>query len=375
MIAVFYGRSYANACKRILNSFLESIDRNTDHRAVFINTLKNSTMLQEVPAEMDFIEFPILNVLKYSKNWNEFDSECEKFLVENNIDKVVMYGSTMVQGFRCGQEKSIVHNLNKMVDRNDYRMNYISVANFFAYVRFIGVCSKVCDMFVHQVIDPFEPDYSKVYDFKEYRSCCEIKLFDRKTTIMPFYERYSFFEGSFGFDNEDRSLDFQFGGTAVTEDREWLSVLVNDIDSIMEKESLVRDVFVQTKKSTATRKMVSQIEYVYGLSDVLSTLTVPAYHKDAFSLCRLVESAGNGCVPLVMKGCNLRSIESIYPELCEVIDDKLICSNAEEVVDNILKLKNGTRKEVVEEIRNSFTSSKVLDIQWLKSRWQKLLKI
>lgn len=375
MIAAYIADSITAGRMRVLESFLAALQKFVSKDAVLVNSSGRGLIDSVVPEGMKQVDFKTNDVLKQTGNWPDYIDACKKFLVDNDITTMFVIGSTMVQGKKFGGEHLIARDVDRMQHEVNLRMNFASMKTFYTRVQFINACSQVCKHAYHQVVDPQEPDYSRVFDFDEYVEFVDLQFASRKRTLMPYYEWYSFKEDQNSIDFSSRNLAFTFGASAVTADRHYLIALVNEMKESFDREKLQYDILLRTKveagKSRTT--FVDQRQYVYDLQYAVATIVVPAYDAEAFSWFRFVESAARGCVPLVYKECCIDSIKKCYPETYKVICDELIVDDVEDVVKKVRKfMDDSERVKMCKKIQDSIASKHVFDIQWLHDRWHKL---
>lgn len=375
MIAAYIADSITAGRMRVLESFLTALHEFVSKDVVVINSSGRGQIDSVIPEGMKQIDFKTNEVVKQTGSWPDYIDACKKFLVDNDITTMFVIGSTMMQSKKFGDEHSIAKDVDRMQHEVNLRMNFVSMRTFYTRVQFINACSQVCKHVYHQVIDPQEPDYSRVFDFSNYVEFVDLQFASRRRVLMPYYEWYSFKDDQNSIESSDRSVAFTFGASAVTADRHYLIALVDEMKESFDKEKLRYDILLRTKVEVgkSRTKFVDQRQYVYDLQYAVATVVVPAYDAEAFSWFRFVESASRGCVPLVYKECCLDSIKKCYPETYKVICDELIVNNATDVVEKVKKFSNDSeRVKICKKIQDAIASRHVFDIQWLRDRWHKL---
>ena len=375
MIAAYIADSITAGRMRVLESFLTALYEFAGKDVAVINSSSRSMIDSVVPEGMKQIGFKTNEVVKQTGNWPDYIDACKKFLVDNGITTMFVVGSTMMQGKKFGDEHLIAKDVDRMQHEVNLRMNFVSMRTFYTRVQFINACSQVCKHVYHQVIDPQEPDYSRVFDFNEYVEFVDLQFASRKRVLMPYYEWYSFKEDQNSIEFSDRNLAFTFGASAVTADRHYLIALVDEMKEAFEREKFQYDILLRTKVEVGKNRtpFVDQRQYVYDLQYAVATIVVPAYDAEAFSWFRFVESAARGCVPLVFKECCVDSIKKCYPETYKVICDELIVNDAVDVVEKVKKFTDDSERiKTCKKIQDSIASRHVFDIQWLQDRWHKL---
>lgn len=375
MIAAYIADSITAGRMRVLESFLTALYEFVGKDVVVVNSSGRGQIDSVIPEGMKQIDFKTNEAIKMTGNWPDYIDACKKFLVDNDITTMFVIGSTMVNGKKFGDEHSIAKDVDRMQDEVNLRMNFVSVRTFYTRVQLINACSQVCKHVYHQVIDPQEPDYSRVFDFNEYVEFVDLQFASRRRVLMPYYEWYSFKDDQNSIESLDRSIAFTFGASAVTADRHYLIALVNEMKESFDKEKLQYDILLRTKVEVgkSRTKFIDQRQYVYDLQYAVATVVVPAYDAEAFSWFRFIESASRGCVPLVYKECCLDSVKKCYPETYKVICDELIVNDAADVVEKVKKFSNDSERiKTCKKIQDAIASRHVFDIQWLRDRWHKL---
>ena len=375
MIAAYIADSITAGRMRVLESFLSALYEFASKDVVVINTSSRGLIDSVVPEGMKQIDFKTNEVIKQTGNWTDYIDACKKFLVDNSITTMFIIGSTMVQNKKFGDEHSIARDVDRMHHEVNLRMNFVSMRTFYSRVQFINACSQVCKHVYHQVVDPQEPDYSRVFDFNEYVEFVDLQFESRRRVLMPYYEWYSFKEDQNSIEFSGRNTAFTFGASAVTADRHYLIALVNEMKESFDKEKLRYDILLRTKVEVGKSRItfVDQRQYVYDLQYAVATIVVPAYDAEAFSWFRFVESAARGCVPLVYKECSIDSIKKCYPETYNVICDELVVNDVDDIVNKVKKFTDDSeRTKICKKIQDSIASRHVFDIQWLHDRWHKL---
>lgn len=375
MIAAYIADSITAGRMRVLESFLTALYEFVSKDVVVINSSSRGLIDSVVPEGMKQIDFKTNEVVKQTGNWPDYIDACKKFLVDNDITTMFIIGSTMVQNKKFGDEHLIAKDVDRMQHEVNLRMNFVSMRTFYTRVQFINACSQVCKHAYHQVIDPQEPDYSRVFDFDDYAEFVDLQFASRRRVLMPYYEWYSFKDGQNSIEFSDRNIAFTFGASAVTADRHYLIALVDELEESLGKENLAYDILLRKKVEVGKSRtmFVDQRQYVYDLQYAVATVVVPAYDAEAFSWFRFVESAARGCVPLVYKECCLDSVKKCYPETYNVICDELVVNNAADIIEKVKKFTDDSdRIKTCKKIQDAIASRHVFDIQWLQDRWHKL---
>jgi hypothetical protein len=134
-----------------------------------------------------------------------------------------------------------------------------------------------------------------------------------------------------------KSIDFVFGYTVITKDRNSIFTEVNEIVSCFDNFKLyVHD------KVNGTSNFLSRELYLEQVAKAKYTLIIPPYDKESVSIYRILESIELDCLPLFHKDVNYKLIEeSFNVDLSKLIlkDNSFIPFTEEERCDIIKQLK------------------------------------
>ena len=375
MIGIFIGDNIRSSCYKLINSFLEVMKLVISDKFVFINLNKGHRFDFLVPDGIDIIRFPMLRSIEESQSWVKYQNDVRDFLQENDIDTVIQFGACMLQSYNRDKEVGMQRQFMRC-DTNDHNcMNYLSMTTFMARMYFSRVCSEVCNNFYKYDVDPQEMCLSRLFDFtgKNFAEFYMVKPRGYDLTVMPYYE-YVLFELDEKVD-ETRTIDFEFGASALTAARAYLVPLAENMREKLDEAGVEANVYLQMPKSIGKKneQLVDQFQYVYNMNFVKTTLIVPSYCIDSFSWERFVAAVSKGCVPLVLSDCSLTSIDRLYPEVTDIIKKKLIVHDENEIADKVKYFSDARiRTLCVKELTDAIATKHVLDIEWLRDRWSKL---
>lgn len=375
MLGIFVGDNIRGSCFKLISSFLEVMKLVTDEEFVFISLNRSHRFDFLVPDGIDIIQFPMLSVVDSTQSWVQYQNEARDFLIENNIDTVIQLGATMLQMYSRDKEVDMLKQFARCEANDSYGMSYVMMKVFMSRIYFTNVCAEVCDNFYKYDIDPQEMRLSRLFDFtgKNFAEFYMVKPRGYDVTIMPYYE-YALFELDEKVD-ADREIDFEFGASAISPDRAFLIPLVDSVEKMLDESGIVANIYLQRPKSAGKRdkRLVDQLQYVYNMNFVKTTLIVPSYCHDSFSWERFVAAISKGCVPLVLSDCCLDSFRKLYPEVVSIVERKLLVFDEKDIVGRIRYFRDDRKRRLcIEELKNAIASKHVLDIQWLKDRWGKL---
>ena len=98
------------------------------------------------------------------------------------------------------------------------------------------------------------------------------------------------------------------------------------------------------------------------------------YDHQAFGWTRFCECLYNNCLPLVWSECSMQDIENAFPETTTVIRSNLLVYSVEDLVRKVDYFcdNEAKRENLIEMLKESIYKKHVLDIKWLRKRWQRL---
>lgn len=321
------------------------------------NQFKN-TLLTRV-CDCDMIDGHLVSLAK-DLGWTKFREHVKSLLAEHNIDTLIIFSSQMGGGISF-KNPSIIKTCIKGCNRDDrYGAKFSLAMQQYVYIQFILAASDVCENVYQYIIDPTEPDYSRAIKFKNFRTLYYAACKRRNAVIMPFYEyglkHYCDY-------NVNKTIDFTFGATALTDDRRYM------IDS---KEYLENhdgwDCNIITKANVGVRP---QSEYFFGLAQSKFSLVVPSYDAKTFSIERFFECVFCDCVPLVFSSCCMNDI-SCYPDIIDIINSYLLVDSFSDIDAKIASFSDSMRCQVIYDIMDSESVKMITDLDWLRNRWSQL---
>lgn len=215
--------------------------------------------------------------------------------------------------------------LNKFIERN---LN-IKICNYL----YDPKCTKLSDVdVISKSLNGRKIEYLNAYYDKT-----------KNHKALSIFEYFCFKDYNVNF--KIKKYDFVFGYTASIEtDRKYLSDFIRS--NVNENEK----VLIFTKdKFTKRNNLINQKEYFDKIRMSKFSLVVPSNDKDSFSFSRMLECISNGCIPLILEGCNIELIKDNYIDLYEYIKNNLVIKLNENVNDKISLIDyNKTIKEILD---------------------------
>lgn len=333
-----------------------------------IDFYKSCKMKNELGESVSTFDMPIDDILKDANDWNEVAFAIDEYLDEGHFTSFVCYKSLMDTGFlKFGFENGASRYLKRAYEENSAKyMNYTSMRKKICWLVFIDRCSKRAEHFYQYVTDPQEADFNKVFEFKDFKRLYYNKATRTRSLLMPFYE--------YMLDKDSdvklpKTSPFTFYCSAVTDDRAYIAEMQEGLESIEGW-----DVNIGTRDTEHKTLMVSQDEYFYMLKAAKVSLVIRPYDHEAFSWTRFCECLYNDCVPLVWNDCNFQDVETIFPEVVKFTKENLLVGSIDELKQMVDWLDNDleARLNTLDFLKTCVYKKNVLDIQWLRDRWQKL---
>lgn len=214
--------------------------------------------------------------------------------------------------------------LNKFIERN----SNVKIYNYL----YDPKCTKLTDVdIINKSLNGREILYLNAY-------------YDRikNHKALSIFEYFCFKDYNVNFNI--KKYDFVFGYTASIEtDRKYLSDFISN--NVYENDKVLifaKDKFVKRNN------LIKQKEYFDKIKMSKFSLVAPSNDKDSFSFSRMLECISNGCIPLILEGCNIEIIKDNYIDLYEYIKNNLIV-NLDENVNKKINLINydKTIKEIL----------------------------
>lgn len=139
----------------------------------------------------------------------------------------------------------------------------------------------------------------------------------------------------------DKTIDFVFGFTIITEDRLWLK----DVADAVAKNFNTSKIFVHDKL-TGESNFLDRDIYLGLIEKAKYTLIIPAYDQSAVSIYRIVESLELGCIPLFHHKVNVAHLEKSFGK----IDPRLILPED----NSFTPFTNFERCDIIDSMKSKF---------------------
>ena len=362
MVGIYIGGSMAQSNSNVIGYFLQHVPTFLNEEVVFIDKFR--VRKAERFSSCDVIKYDGREFIDAVQDWGLYLRHAKEFLVENGIDKLIVVKLPYSNGFKRNDD-NVVKNFLKSDDPRK-SMSFISVRSQFETFKFIEAASSVCDFVYQYVIDPEEVTLSDYFGFKSFD-----KLYYLDNDCYEFAPYWSYgLMNDAGVKNEDKERDFMFYCTAEGDNRKWLRDIADDVEK---KCCLDINIIRKGSKKNATKKkVISQDLYFQLLSTSKYTAVIPSYSDTTFSWMRFIEAVMCGCLPLVFKSCNLDEMRKTFPDICDIIESSLLVSDFFECEDVVNGMSENGRERIVNDIFYCDSLQNVLDIEWIRKRWQSI---
>lgn len=311
----------------------------------------------------DAIGVPVTRVdTSFQGSWQNKLVDATSVLEYNDIDTLIVFKTDLRDNFRYNKETG-GRTLVKGSRKNDaYSSTFLSSKTQLENLKFVEAASIVCDNVYQYALDPDEARLDVLFDFKNFARLYFNECERQGSVFIPYHE-YSMVREYAPIDTDAKQL-FCFHATANNDRRKWLA----DMKEMLESNPAY-DCRIKVRNSRGTS---CQRGYMNILQHSLYTLVIDSYDPDAFSWPRFFEAIACGCLPFVMRDCNLQDIENIYPDLHDIITSELLVDSFDDVESRIQKMSESMRLQLIGDIMSSDSVKKVTDLDWLRGRWQTL---
>lgn len=357
MIGLFIAGNLDSKSNMTVKAVVKTLLDTNDNIFVVTN-LKNKfiKLLGDVYKER-IIEYNIKNC----KDYKDAIDLSKKILKDNDIKKLIIYKSILCQGYdnsNMSLAKSFINNIEN--ECYDKMWNYVSVRNVLLKFTFIMEASKYCDSVYDFVLDPQEPRYDKVLKFNNYKTLYGMVKNDM--FYMPCFE-YGVKEICNKLD-KNKTNDFIFYCGAVTDDRKFIAEQKEKLESLENC-----DIKIFLKK----QRPLPQNEYYEKLAKSKYTICIKAYDKTAFSMYRLIEALECDCLSFIMKDCCLDDVKNTFEDIYDILINNLIVEDFDEAISKCSNWDEDKRKNIINDIKNTPSYKKIMNKEFIKKRWGKIL--
>lgn len=362
MLGIYLGGSMAQSNSNVVSYFLRHVPTFIDDDVVFID--KFMTTKAERHCSCDIVKYDGKTFIDSVRDWGEYLEHAKQFLESNGIDKLIVLKLPYSIGFMDGNDRTLRSFLSN--DDAHASMSFISVRTQLESFKFIEAASTVCEYVYQYVIDPNEVTLSDYFEFKHFE---KLYYLDRAGCKFAPYWCYGLLLDD-GVRNDTKTEDYMFRCTAEGENRKWLRDIADDI---VKNCSLDINIIRKGSRKNATAvKPISQELYFFMLSTTRFTTVIPSYCESTFSWMRFMEAAYSGCLPLVLKSCDLTEVRDTFPDVCDIIESSLLVEDFYECEDKVKTMPEPDRQKIVADICSCSSLEMATDLSEIRKLWKKI---
>lgn len=347
MIGLFLNMGIAKGLVNTIRYHFNAIIDSIDDKIVIIDTNAGNKLKNLL--NRDDVEY---RHIAWAENYNWHDYEKVIKDKTKDIDTFICFGSTMFNNYNS-TNNSLIQRFDKEMNNKNYTYNLNFVSTRIVMQRYL-VCKLCKDKnFIYFYIDPSECILSKYFNVGK-----TVYYLNRPDCVyLPSYERYMFLNGK----DIEKTTDFTFYGTALTEDRRYL---------VDQKELLTNirnsDVGIIVKKDST---YVSQTEYYEKLARSKFTLIIPSYDVTTFSVIRFLEAVSNHCLPLVLDTVDLTDLKNTFFDIYEIVEKNLVVN----IKDIQSKIDSLDYDKIIKKIFNTKSVKNFTNMDYFKKEWSKIV--
>lgn len=351
----------ASNVEYVCKTFFNSLDTLLpDFDLVLLDKFKIKRVRKECSFESivlsDFLDFDSVH------DWSKLKEGFKDLLVKSGIDCIILFKASLLDNLRLDNFDLLKNYLNRKNEQ--VSGNFQMVKRIYESLCFVDAVSESDIDVIHSVIDPCEVNFSKVLNFKSYRS--SYYLVREGFDFLPWY-CYSLKDDGFIDRTREKQIDFCFRCSAIAKEREWLK---NEYEWVVPGEKSIFEIFGGDFEG----KRIPQDKYFDELMLSKGTLIIPSYDPDTFSIQRLVEALYCGCVPFVFDTCNFKEFNDTMPVLCDKIKQSLVVSSIQEAIDKTEGMSDKDVKDIIEDLLGCEDIVNLSDIDYVRDLWRKVFK-
>lgn len=360
MIGVFYGAPVDKKYEQIIKLSINSICEFLGDDVVIIDT-KVGNKLRRLLGDHRYVKY----TLKDKHNWVDVYEEALGIIRRYNLKKIIYFRNEIVATYKNGNTGLIDAFEDKWSrGQYDHCFSFMLLRSVLHKYVFMKAASHMkCEVYQF-FTDVQELAYCDVLQFAKYRKLYLANIKQRQFIFMPTFE-YGLLSGE-ETENE-KTIDFVFYCTSLTDDRKYIADQKNYFEG---RDDWDCRVIVKGEQ----KEIISQVSYDRKLSSAKYTLAIPAYDPKHFSIWRIFEALHFNCLCLIYGKCDLTDIKTTYPDLYEICIEYLIVDEFSEIDKKIAELEP-IRQDIINKIRSLGTYNKIINLEWCKARWKKMLEV
>lgn len=228
--------------KSIITQFCECVED-----AVVIDNYKSNKMMRVIGYDCDA---EIIKYIPEAEDWVTEFNNSKSFIEENNITSMFVVKTTMLTGYRSGDDGCVRKFYDTFRDNPKKNMSFQSIKRILQRLIFVKACEDI--KVIQLVIDPYEHSYpgSGIKDFSRYYI-----LNKGQNKYCPMYE------ACLQELENGKKYVFYFAASLLCKEREFLREMYEELQGINE-----RFVFFYFDRDKFRNMKVSQEEYYENIS-------------------------------------------------------------------------------------------------------------
>lgn len=236
----------------------------------------------------------------YTGKYSTWEEMCNSLDFED-YDEVWLFGAPLSSGSLTRQYPDAY---NKAY-RTDRGMNFKTYTSKLLMIYLTAKLGHNCP--IREV--SFDPMEASIATFSEAKDVTVYHGYDidhldikRIDTYQAQFERRT-------PNNLDKTIDFAFGYTYMSKERDEIHLKIQKLFSNMNIEN--KQLYVKNKFTNESNELKYD-DYIRTIGQSRFTLVVPAYQPKCFSCYRFIESIYNDCLPLLHKSCFVDEFAKSY---------------------------------------------------------------
>lgn len=353
-VALYFAGRLDDCIYMSVKSVIDTLAKVIDNFVV-IDPFKNNKLKNCISGEV--------RTIKWNPNdlngWKEIYKYNRKFLEDNKIDTLIVYKEIVSFSSRFDNHSAIDSFKESRKIDDTHGFNFNQTKAILLRYSLVESASKICSNVYQYILDPQELYLNDVCNFRNFELLYYLKR--DNVTCLPAFE-YGVSEWSKSID-KTKEKDFIFYCGAVTEDRAFIAKQREKLESIKDW-----DIKINVSKV----KPIKQDEYYRRLGKSRYTLIIQSYDNKTFSINRLVEAACLDCLGFVHKGACLNELQLTYPDIYDIVKEKLIVNNFKDVKNKIEAIQEEERCKILKEIKSTKSWKRFTNLNYLKKKWGSL---
>lgn len=300
-------------------------------------------------------------------------------------DNIILIKTPTLRGLYPRQlDKKFLKEIDRGFTKdNQYQMSQDIMKRLIERLIFVKACRD--KNVIQFCIDAEEVDFSDVWKFKSYE-----RRYIANHNGMKYFPMYEWAMANTFIQDIDKAQDLYFIGSAFNSDKQEL--LTRYRENLYQFFGRRRVGFVRANPQTGyfdyynndenRREIkVSQSKYLYELKLSKYTVVNPPYDKTCFNMMRFMEAIICDCVPIVLPENNFDDLILTFQDIYDKINYRDLILEKRDTRKLPIEHYLHTRitewerdKDCIEDIKSCSSYQKIIDQEYVRSEFDKLLK-